>query len=108
MNVIGLECFVEVLDDEVLRVRGAETPEVYKKAVPGILFLVAVFEGFEGEEGGAPGEGGNDIFVPPEDIKGGTHVTAGEEGSQDVGRIVLGSLAFEDGASGFEQLRVVG
>ena len=42
---------------------GAETIEVDEKRVPGLMVFIAVFERFEGQEGGAPGEGGDEIGV---------------------------------------------
>jgi hypothetical protein len=44
---LALESIVEVLDNKILGVRGAETPEVDEKGVPGILFGVAVLESFK-------------------------------------------------------------
>lgn len=95
---------VEVADDEVLGVGGAETPEVDEEAVPGLAVGVAVFEGFEGEEGGAPGEGGDEVGVAAEDVEGGADVAAGEEGVEDAGGVVGRGGAGEDGARGFEEL----
>lgn len=100
----GAEGVVEVFDDEVLRLGGAETPEVDEEAVPGLVVFVAVFERFEGEEGGAPGEGGDEVGVGPQDVEGGAHVPAGEEGVEDLGGVVGGGGAGEDGAGGFEEL----
>jgi hypothetical protein len=54
---------VGVLDEEVLRVGGAEAPEVGEERVPGLAVLVPVPEGFESEKGGAPDEGSYQIRV---------------------------------------------
>ena len=45
---LALESVVEVLNNEVLRVGGTETPEVDEERVPGVLLYVSVFESFEG------------------------------------------------------------
>ena len=75
------EGVVEVLHDQVLRVRRAQAPEVDEQAVPAVLVLVPVLERFEREEGGSPGESGDDVFIPAKDVECCSHVTAGKEGS---------------------------
>lgn len=103
-DTVGAEGVVEVFDHEVLRLGGAEAPEIDEEAVPRLLVFVAVFERFEGEEGGAPGEGGDEVGVGAEDVEGGAHVAAREEGVEDAGGVVGGGGAGEDGAGGFEEL----
>ncbi|KAI7515059.1 hypothetical protein KC347_g286 [Hortaea werneckii] len=76
----GGEGFVEVLHDHVLAVGAREA-----------------VERFEGEEGAAPGEGGDNVFVLVEDVEGGAGVLAFEEGAEDVGGFVGGGVdALED------------
>lgn len=92
----GGERFVEVLDDEILRVCGAEAPEIDEEAVPGVFVFVTVPQGFEGEESGTPGESGDDVGVGAEDVEGGAHVLAGQEGAEDSGCVVVWGVAFQD------------
>lgn len=51
LDAVRAEGLVEVLHDEVLRLGGTQTPKVDEEGVPGLLVFVAVFEGFEGQEG---------------------------------------------------------
>lgn len=78
---VRAEGVVEVLHDQVLRVRRAQAPEVDQQVVPAVLVLVPVLERFERQEGGSPGECGDDVFIPAEDVECCSHVPAGEEGS---------------------------
>ena len=66
--------------------------------------LVAALEGFEGEEGGAPGEGGDEVGGVGKYVEGGADVLAGVEVGEDCGGVVGGFLAGQDGAGGFEEL----
>lgn len=100
----ALDVLEEVLNDEVLRVRFAEAVEVDEEVVPGFLLLVAVLKGFKGEEGGAPGEGGDDILILAEHVEGGAHVGLVEEVLEDGGGVVGGLLAAEDAAGGLEEV----
>lgn len=72
---------MEVLDEEVLRVRFAQAVKVDEEVVPRCLLHVAAFEGFECEEGGAPGEGGDEVSggAGGEDVEGGADVLPGVE-----------------------------
>lgn len=58
-----LQRLVEVLGNEVLGVGFGEAVEVDEEVVPGLLLVVAVLEGFEGEERRAPREGCDDVGV---------------------------------------------
>jgi hypothetical protein len=89
---------VGVLDDEVLRVGGAEAPEVDEERVPGLTVLVPVPEGFEGEEGGAPDEGSNQIRVRVQHVEGSAHVLPREEVAQDAQGVVVGGRALMERA----------
>lgn len=64
-----------------------------------------MLEGFEGQVGGAPGEGVDDLGVRAEDIEGGAHVLATEEVFQNAGCVIVRGVALEDGTGGFEELR---
>ena len=105
-KVRGGNGLVEILDHEVLRVGGGETPEVDEKAVPRALLAVAVFQCFEGEMSGAPGEGVDDIAVDFEDVERGALLAAGEVGLQDATGVVVAAFSFQDRASGFKELIV--
>lgn len=107
VNVIRVdvvEGLVEVLDDHVLGVCAGEAVEVDKEVVPGLLVLVTVLEGFEGQESGTPGKGADEIGVAVENVKGGAGVLAGKEVGEDGGGVVGGLLALEDAAGGLEEL----
>ena len=67
----------------------AEAPEVDEEAVPRVFLFIAMLERFEGEKGGAPSEGSNDVFIAIEDVKGGTHVATREESAKDFACIIL-------------------
>lgn len=96
---------MEVLDEEVLRVCFTEAVEIDEEVVPGCFLDVAAFEGFEGEVGGAPGEGRDEVRGVGEDVEGGADVLAGVVVGEDGCGVVGGFLAGEDGARGFEKLR---
>jgi hypothetical protein len=78
--------------------------EVDEEVVPGFLLLVAVLGGFESEEGDAPCEGGDEIFVGADDVKGAANRATGVEVCEDGGCVVCGLFVVEDGARGFEEL----
>ncbi|TKW50409.1 hypothetical protein CTA1_8296 [Colletotrichum tanaceti] len=99
-----VEGLVEVLDDHVLGVGGAEAPEVNEQAVPRLLVLVAVAEGLEGQEGHAPGEGGDEVLVGAEDVEGGADVAAAQELGEDARRVVVAVVPLEDGARRLEEV----
>lgn len=100
----GLQGVVEVLDDEVLRVCGGQAPEVDEERVPRLLLDVAVLEGLKGEVRCAPREGGDDVAVVGEDVKGAALVLCVQEGAEDLGRVVGGCLALEHGARRLEEV----
>jgi len=83
---------VEVLDKEVLAVRFTEAVEIDEEVVPGFLLLVAALEGLEGEEGSAPGEGGDEVGGGGrgEDVEGAADVGAGVEVGENGGGVVCG------------------
>jgi hypothetical protein len=54
--------------------------------------------------GSAPGECGNNVAVIAKNVEGGTLVATGEVCLENAGGVVGGSLAGEDGSSGFEEL----
>lgn len=101
---IGTQGLVEVFHDEVLRVGGTQAPEIDEEAVPGAFLLVTVFEGLEREEGGAPGESGDEVFVTAENVEGGTHVAAREKGFENCACVVIGGFAGKDGSCRFQKL----
>jgi len=100
----GVDGFVKVLDDHVLRVGTTETVKVDEERVPGPLCLVTVLEGFESQEGATPGKGRDEIGVRVENVKGSTGVLTTEEVGKDRGGVVAGFLTLEDAAGGFEEL----
>jgi hypothetical protein len=81
--------------------RFAEAVEVDEQVIPRLLVLVAVLAGFEGEEGDAPGEGGDKVFVGADDVKGAADGAAGVEVGEDARCVVCGLFVVEDGAGGF-------
>jgi hypothetical protein len=50
------------------------------------------------------GEGANEFLVVTQDVKSGAHFLAREEVFQDAGCVVIAGFAFQDGASGFQQV----
>jgi len=99
-----VEGFVEVLDDHVLRVGARQAVEVDQQVVPGFLLLVAVLEGFKGQEGAAPGEGRYEVLIFAEDVEGGADVGLVEEVLEDEGGVVAWLVSLENRASRFEEL----
>jgi hypothetical protein len=93
-----------VLDDHPLPVGLGQAVEVDEQVVPGFLLLVAVLAGLEGEEGDAPGEGGDEVFVAADDVEGAADGAAGVEVGEDACGVVCGGFVVEDGAGGFKEL----
>jgi hypothetical protein len=100
----GLQRGEVVLDDHPLGVRFGEAVEVDEQVVPRLLLDVAVLVRFECEEGYAPCEGVNEVLVGSDDVEGAADLTAGLELGQDLGCVVGGTLAVEDGAGGLEKV----
>lgn len=66
--------------------------------------VVAALARFEGQVGGAPREGVDELAVVAEDVEGGADVLALVVLGEDAGGVVGGLFAREDGARGFEEL----
>jgi hypothetical protein len=92
------------LHDHVLRVCFAQAVEIDKQVIPGLLLLVAVLRGFEGEEGHTPCVRSDEVLIRANDIKGATNFAARLELFEDLGSVVGGLFAVEDGTGGFKEL----
>jgi len=55
-------------------VGAGQAVEVDEEVVPGLLLLVTVLEGFECQEGAAPGKRGNKVLVLAENVECSTNV----------------------------------
>jgi hypothetical protein len=66
--------------------------------------FIAVLAGFEGEEGGAPCECGDEVFIAADDIEGAADVAAVVEFGQNARGVICGGLLVENGTGGFEEL----
>jgi hypothetical protein len=50
--------------------------KIDEEVVPCLLLLIAVLRGFESEEGDAPCESGDEVFVGADDVEGAADVAA--------------------------------
>jgi hypothetical protein len=92
------------LHDHVLRVCFAQAVEIDKQVVPGLLLLVAVLRGLEGEEGHTPCIRSDEVLIRPNDIKRATNFAARLEFGQDLGSVVGGLFTVENGTGRFKEL----
>ena len=73
-DLLGSQGFVEILDNEILRMRSAEAPEIDQQAIPRSFIFVAMLECLERQKRRSPGESRNDIFVAAKNVECGTYV----------------------------------
>ena len=109
--LVDVACFCNVperrqivLYDHVLCVGLAEAVEVDEQIVPGLLLLVAVLAGFEGEERYAPSKGIDEVVVVANNVECAANVATCMELRKDLSGVVRWLFALEYGTGGLEHL----